>query len=87
MRLTIELPDDIANQLASINLSQRVLELITADHYRQGLIGAGEVRQRLNFASRWETYEFLKREKAYLPYIEDDLEQDAQAISQVLSTE
>jgi hypothetical protein len=32
-----------------------------------------------------ETYEFLKREKAYLPYTEDDLEQDAQAIRNVLA--
>lgn len=87
MQLTIELPDDIASQLAATDLSQRVLELITADHYRQGSIGAGEVRQRLNFASRWETYEFLKREKAYLPYTEDDLEQDIQTISQVLAAE
>jgi predicted HTH domain antitoxin len=41
----------------------------------------------LNFSSRWETYEFLKREKAYLPYTEDDLEQDAQAIRKVLAKE
>jgi predicted HTH domain antitoxin len=41
----------------------------------------------LNFSSRWETYEFLKREKAYLPYTEDDLEQDAQAIRNVLAKE
>jgi len=60
------------------------LELIAADHYRQGPIGAAEVRQMLNFSSRWETYEFLKREKAYLTYTEDDLEQDVQTIRSVL---
>lgn len=60
------------------NISRRILELIIADNYRQG-------RQMLNFSSRWETYEFLKREKAYLPYTEDDLEQDVQAIRNVLS--
>jgi len=41
----------------------------------------------LNFSSPWETYEFLKREKAYLPYTEEDLEQDSQAISNLLATE
>lgn len=87
MQITIELPDDIANQLQSGNISRRVLELIAADHYRQGRIGAAEVRQMLNFSSRWETYEFLKREKAYLPYTEDDLEQDVQNIRSVLSAE
>ena len=87
MQITIELPDDIVNQLKSVNVSRRVLELIAADYYRQGRIGASEVRQILNFSSRWETYEFLKREKAYLPYTEDDLEQDVQAIRNLVSTE
>jgi predicted HTH domain antitoxin len=89
MQITIELPDDIANQLQlqPADISRRILELIAADNYRQGRIGAAQVRRMLNFSSRWETYEFLKREKAYLPYTEDDLEQDAQAIRNVLAKE
>ncbi len=89
MQITIELPDDIANQLQlqPANISHRILELIAADNYRQGRIGAAQVRRILNFSSRWETYEFLKREKAYLPYTEDGLEQDAQAIRNVLAKE
>jgi predicted HTH domain antitoxin len=87
MQITIELPDDIGNQLQTVNVSRRVLELIVADLYRQGSIGAAEVRGILNFASRWETYEFLKREKAYLPYTEDDLEQDVQTIRNLLGSE
>jgi predicted HTH domain antitoxin len=89
MQITIELPDDIANQLQlqPANISRRILELIAADNYRQGRIGAAQVRRMLNFSSRWETYEFLKREKAYLLYTEDDLEQDAQAIRNVLAKE
>jgi predicted HTH domain antitoxin len=89
MQITIELPDDIANQLQlqAANISRRILELIAADNYRQGRIGAAQVRRMLSFSSRWETYEFLKREKAYLPYTEDDLEQDAQAIRKVLAKE
>jgi predicted HTH domain antitoxin len=49
--------------------------------------------ERLKFAEclishpAFETYEFLKQEKAYLPYTEDDLEQDLQAISKVLAKE
>ncbi|MGD2184292.1 UPF0175 family protein [Lusitaniella coriacea] len=87
MQITIELPDNIAKQLQPANASRRVLELIAADHYRQGRIGAAEVRRMLNFPSRWETYEFLKSEKAYLPYTEDDLEQDIHAIQNLLATE
>ncbi|UBF30723.1 UPF0175 family protein (plasmid) [Kovacikia minuta CCNUW1] len=85
MQITIELPDSIANQLQSGNISRRVLELIAADYYRQGRIGAAEVRRMLNFSSRWETYDFLKREKAYLPYIQDELNQDIQNIRRVLA--
>ncbi|MBM0745530.1 UPF0175 family protein (plasmid) [Phormidium sp. CLA17] len=87
MQITIELPDDIANQLQAGDSSRRVLELIAADRYRQGQIGAAEVRRMLTFSSRWETYEFLKREKAYLPYTQDDLEQDVQSIRSVLGAE
>jgi len=89
MQITIELPDDIANQLQlqPANVARRVLELIVADHYRQGRIGTAEVRRILNFSSRWETYEFLKGEKAYLPYTEDDLEQDLKAIRSILGGE
>ena len=87
MQITIDLPDDIASQLLSGSISRRVLELIAADSYRQGRIGAAEVWQLLNFSSRWETYEFLKREKADLPYTEDDLEQDVQNICSVLGAE
>jgi predicted HTH domain antitoxin len=89
MQITIEIPDNMSDrlQLKSPNLSRRILELIVADNYRQGNIGAGEVRRFLNFSSRWETYEFLKREKAYLPYIEEDLESDVRAIKNLLESD
>ncbi len=89
MQITIEIPDEIGDrlQLKSPNLSRRILELIVADNYRQGKIGAGEVRRILNFSSRWETYEFLKREKAYLSYTEKDLESDARSIENLLESE
>lgn len=87
MQITIELPDNMSDrlQLKSPNLSRRILELIVADNYRQGHIGAGEVRRFLNFSSRWETYEFLKREKAYLPYTEEDLDSDVRSLEMASS--
>jgi hypothetical protein len=89
MQITIALPDQLAEQLnlQPDVLTRRVLELIVADQYRQGKIGAGEVRQLLNLGSRWETYEFFKQEQAYLPYTEADLEQDSQTIQRVLASE
>ena len=76
MEITIQLPDEIATQLQVGDFSRRILELIVADRYRQGQLGAAQVRRILNFSSRWETYQFLKEEKAYLPYSEADLDQD-----------
>ena len=54
MQIMIKLPDDIANQLQlqPANVSRRILELIAADNYRQGRIGAAQVRRMLNFSSR-----------------------------------
>ncbi|MGA9382091.1 MAG: UPF0175 family protein [Phormidium sp.] len=89
MQITLEFPDEIAEQLQlqRTNISRRVLELIAADYYRQGRIGAAEVNRMLNFSSRWETYQFLKQEQAYLPYTEEDLEEDIQTISNLLGSE
>jgi predicted lipid carrier protein YhbT len=46
MQITTALPDQLAEQLnlQPDALTRRVLELIVADQYRQGKIGAGEVR-------------------------------------------
>ena len=89
MQITLEFTDKLAEQLQlqHTNISRRVLELITADYYRQGRIGSGEVHRMLNFSSRWETYQFLKQEQAYLPYFEEDLEAEIQTINNLLGTE
>lgn len=89
MQVTIDIPDEVASQfqLQAVDAARRILELFAADQYRQGHIGAAEVRRMLSFSSRWETYEFLKREKAYLPYTETDLEQDLETINDLLQKE
>lgn len=80
MQVTIELPDEVVDWVGAQNGSRRVFELIVADRYRQGAIAAAEVRALLGFRSRWETYEFLKRERAYLDYSEVNLESDRDAM-------
>jgi len=85
MEITIQLPDEIASQLQVGDFSRRILELIVADRYRQGQLGAAQVRRILNFSSRWETYQFLKEEKAYLPYTEADLDEDSQTLDNLFA--
>jgi len=86
MQITIDLPDTLPAQLlpAPATLSRRILELLIADQYRQGHLSAAQVRYYLGFSSRWQTYEFLKTEQAYLPYPANILEQDSQTLNEVL---
>ncbi|NEP49808.1 MAG: UPF0175 family protein [Moorea sp. SIO3C2] len=53
--------------------------------FGQGHLGAAQVRRILNFSSRWETYQFLKEEKAYLPYTEADLDEDSQSLDNLFA--
>ncbi len=89
MQITLELPDEIANSLGAHldGVPRRLLELFAADSYRKGTLGAGQVRRMLGFTSRWETYDFLKKEQAYMPYDITDLDQDTEAIAQLLCDE
>ena len=82
MQIVLEIPDSIAEQLADSDetLTRRFLELLAVEAYQKGPIGAGAVGQMLGFASRWETYDFLKKESAEPPFSEADLESDRMAI-------
>lgn len=86
MQITIEVPDNIGSRLATKwhNLPQRSLEIIAAKAYKSGILTAAEVRQMLNLPTRLAVDEFLKREGAYLHYTEADLEQDIQAVANVI---
>ncbi len=87
MKITLDIPDNIATQLADSceTLTRRFLELLAVEAYRKGIIGAGEVGQLLGFNSRWETYHFLKQAQAEPPYSEVDLEQDQATLDTLLS--
>jgi hypothetical protein len=82
MDITIEVPEDIAQQLQAQwgNLSQRTLEALALEAYRLGVTTEAEVQRMLNLSSRWEVENFLQQEQAYLDYTEADLEGDIYAI-------
>ena len=85
MNVAVELPDDIAQQLATAwqDMPRRVLEAVAVEGYRSGALTRGQV-QRLLTLSWWETETFLKERQAYLPYDEADLEQDRVALDHAL---
>ena len=86
MNLGIELPEDIAQQLEAAwhDMPRRALEAIAVEGYRSGALTRGQVGRLLGF-SFWETEAFLKERQAYLPYDENDLEQDRRSIDRALS--
>lgn len=87
MDITIHLPEEIANQLGSEwgDLPRRTLEALAIEAYRSNLITTAQIQKMLNFSSRWEVDDFLKRSQVYLPYTEADLDQDSQTLNSLLS--
>ena len=85
MSVTIELPEDIEQQLQVEwkNLSRRALEALAVEGYRTGALSRGQVGKMLNF-DFWETEAFLKEREAYLHYSAEDLEQDRLTHERVL---
>lgn len=85
MNVAIELPEDIAKQLQAAwhDMPRRALEAIVVEGYRSGALTRAQIGRLLRL-SFWETEAFLKERQAYLPYNEQDLEQDRSAMDQAL---
>jgi hypothetical protein len=87
MQITIELPEEIGNQLQQKwdNLPQKILESLALEAYRQGLMTSAQIQTMLKFSSRWQTEQFLKENQAYLDYTEADLAEDLETLNNLLS--
>lgn len=85
MQVIINLPEAMGQQLQKQwgNLPQKTLEALAIQAYRDGVITSAEIQTLLNFSSRWETDEFLKRCQVYRDYIEEDLAEDVKNIEQL----
>ena len=86
MQYTIPIPDDIAKKIQDRwqDIPSRVLESFALAAYNDEIITEHEVQKILNISSRWELEEFLKKNKVYLHYTEQDLEQDLKNINEVV---
>ncbi len=86
MQITIEIPDDLAHQLAASlgNLPRHALESFIIEAYRQKSLSAAEVQRLLALPSRLSTDAFLKQHHAHLHYTETDLDQDLAALDHLL---
>jgi hypothetical protein len=79
MQVTIELPDEIVEQIGDMgNVSRRLLEATVADAYRRDKLTSWQVGQILQL-DYWQTDELLQRYDAKRPYTLADLEIDRQS--------
>jgi len=81
MKVTLELPEDIAAHLAAKgeNLPQAALEGLALQEYRGGRLSTGQLRRLLGYHTRMQVHAFLKQHGVYVHFTQDDLEHDRRA--------
>lgn len=81
MRLSVEIPDDIAIALTATggDLSRRALEALALEELRAGRIFEPQLRKMLGLA-RIELDGFLKSHGIYKNYTLEDFEQERKAL-------
>lgn len=81
MDVAFSVPDRLAERLQKrfADLSERALQAIVADGYREESLTLGEVREVGGHSTRMETEQFLKDRGVLLDMTEEDLEEDARA--------
>jgi hypothetical protein len=78
MKLTVEIPDEFAEQLRASgrDLSRRALEAFVADEYRQGNLTKPDLRRLLGFETSDQIDTFLKAHDVWIEYTMEDLERE-----------
>ena len=80
MRITLDLPEDLARHFAADaeGLSRAALEALAIEGVRSGKLTTGQVRRALGFRTRYEVDGFLKERGVYLPLTVNDVRRDAE---------
>ena len=78
MQITIEIPEDIGNQLQQNwqDVPQKLLETLAVEAYKNRIMTSVQVQQLLKFASLQETEHFLNQSQISLDYPQETLVQD-----------
>jgi hypothetical protein len=81
MQITLELPEDIAADLAAKgeDLSRTALEAFALEAYRAQKLSTAQLKRVLGYQTRLQVHAFLKAHDVYLHYTLADLEHDRQA--------
>ena len=80
MQITVELPDEIAEQIhkSSGDIGPRMLEAFASEGYRSGNLTGWQLQQLLDLKNRFEVDAFLKRAGVFREYTVEELERDYQ---------
>lgn len=79
MQLTMEIPDDLASQLAAADggyLSRRALEAFGLEEYKAGRLTERAPGRVLRFTTRYQLDGFLKAHGVWADYTLEDLRSD-----------
>ncbi len=78
MRVTLDLPEDIAQALASgaTTLDRTALEGLAAEGYRSGFLSESQMMRLLSLPSRFAVHDWLRERQIPYRYSEADLTSD-----------
>lgn len=81
MEIKLDVPDDIARELASdgADLSRAALEALALEGYRARVLFESDLCRMLGFESGLDVHAFLKEHGVYLQYGLAELEKDEEA--------
>ena len=85
MRITLEIPDELAASLGGPDLSRAALEALGLEAYRHRRISAYQLRTLLGIPSRWALDAYLKEHQVET-YTAEDFEHDLATIRHVEET-
>ena len=87
MRVTVEIPDELAAELiaAGKDPARATLEALAVEGYRSQRLSENEVRVMLGYETRMEVHALLAEHDVCLHYSLDDLETDAETSRYVRS--
>lgn len=88
MKVTLDIPDEIAAQLKTYgrDISRAALEALALDGYRRGMLTQLQVGQLLGF-SRIEAEDFLAQHVDLYDYESAELHREAEALADMPNTD
>ena len=88
MRITLELPEDIARGLETTwkDLPRAALESLALEAYRSQALTSAQIRRLLGFETRMEVEQFLTRHEVF-EFTASDFEHDRDTLRQLRASE